>query len=276
MGPSSPTLRDSGTSGVPDPPNLGGGSSDPDIVLPMTDFGGKQAVVTGAASGIGRATAKALGDSGATVTLLDVNDELGKSAAEEAGGTYVHLDVSQPDEWRRLFSSFDRLDLLHLNAGIYDISLTDITQISDERYRAYMGVNLDGVFFGLREAVPLLEPSKGAVVVTSSMAGLMPLPGNPVYSATKWALIGLVRSVHGDLEGRGIRINALCPGGVATPLMGDDPHAFFESRGLAAFEPEVLAGTVVEMLASDRSGETILHRPPGDPEVFEFARLPAR
>ncbi len=242
----------------------------------MTDFGGKRAVVTGAASGIGRATAKALADAGATVTLLDVNDELGPAAAEAAGGTYVHLDVSDPDVWREFYGTLDRLDLLHLNAGIYDISLTDITRVTDERYRAYTGVNLDGVFFGLREAIPLLEASKGAVVVTSSMAGLVPLPGNPLYAATKWALIGLVRSVHGELGSRGIRINALCPGAVATPLMGEDPREFFDSLGLPSFEPEVLAGTVVEMLASDRSGQAILHRPPGDPEVFEFARLPER
>ena len=240
------------------------------------DFGGKVAVVTGAASGIGRATAKVLGDAGATVWLLDVNDELGPSAAEDAGGTYTHLDVSDPDAWRAFYGTLDRLDLLHLNAGIYDISLGDITQVTDARYRAYIGVNLDGVFFGLREAIPLLERTNGAVVVTSSMAGLIPLPGNPVYSATKWALIGLVRSAHADLERRGIRVNALCPGGVATPLMGADPHAFFEQRGFPAFEPEVLAGTVVEILASDQSGQAILHRPPGEPEVFEFARLPER
>src|SRR3954465_2451340 len=178
----------------------------------MADFGGKQAVVTGAASGIGRATAKALADAGATVTLVDVNDELGASAAEAAGGTYVHLDVSNPDQWRGLFASFDRLDLLHLNAGIYDTDLADITGISDARYRAYTGVNIDGVFFGLREAIPLLERTNGAVVVTSSMAGIMPLPANPLYSLTKWSLIGLVRSIHGELERRGIRINALCPG----------------------------------------------------------------
>jgi NAD(P)-dependent dehydrogenase (short-subunit alcohol dehydrogenase family) len=242
----------------------------------MTDFGGKTAVVTGAASGIGRATAKALADAGATVWLLDVNDELGESAAAEARGTYTHLDVSDPDAWRGFYGTLDQLDLLHLNAGIYDISLTDITQVTDSRYRAYTGVNLDGVFFGLREAIPLLERTNGSVVVTSSMAGLMPLPGNPLYAATKWALIGLVRSVHGDLERRGIRINALCPGAVATPLMGEDPHAFFDKIGVPSFEPSVLAGTVVEMLASDRSGQAILHRPPGDPEVFEFARLPER
>ena len=242
----------------------------------MTDFGGKTAVVTGAASGIGRATAKALADAGATVTLLDVNDELGATAADECGGTYVHLDVSQPGEWRELFSSMDGLDFLHLNAGIYDIALTDLTQITDARYRAYTGVNLDGVFFGLREAIPLLEQSNGAVVMTSSMAGLVPLPGNPLYAATKWALIGLMRSVHGDLEARGIRVNALCPGAVATPLMGENPREVFDQLGVPSFEPEVLAGTVVDIFASDRSGDAVLHRPPGEPEIFEFARLPER
>jgi NAD(P)-dependent dehydrogenase (short-subunit alcohol dehydrogenase family) len=242
----------------------------------MTDLGGKTAVVTGAASGIGRATAKALADAGAQVTLLDVNDELGAPAAEAAGGTYVHLDVSNPDEWRAFYSSLERLDLLHLNAGIYDISATDITAISDARYRAYLGVNVDGVFFGLREAIPLMERTGGAVLVTSSMAGLIPLPGNPVYALTKWGLIGLVRSVHGELAGRGIRINALCPGAVATPLMGEDPRAFFDQIGVTAYEPEDLAATAVEILASDRSGDAVLHRPPHPPETFEFARLPER
>jgi NAD(P)-dependent dehydrogenase (short-subunit alcohol dehydrogenase family) len=237
-------------------------------------FGGKQAVVTGAASGIGRATAKALADAGATVTLLDVNDELGAIAAKEAGGTYLHLDVSKTEEWRAFFAGLEQLDLLHLNAGIYDLSLTDITTISDARYRAYMGVNLDGVFFGLREAIPLLERAQGAVVVTSSMAGLMPLPGNPLYATTKWALIGLVRSVHDDLAARGIRINALCPGAVATPLMGEDPHALFDEMGIASFEPEDLAATVVELMASERSGEAVLHRPPWPAAPFAFARLP--
>jgi len=240
----------------------------------MVDFHGKTAIVTGAASGIGRATARALADAGATVTLVDVNDELGARAAEDAGGTYVHLDVGSPDAWRELLGGFDRLDLLHLNAGIYDTALQDITEISDARYRAYLGVNVDGVFFGLRSAIPLLEQSRGAAVVTSSMAGVTPLPANPLYALTKWSLIGFVRSIHAELERRGIRINALCPGAVATPLMGDDPHGWFGERGIVAFEPEDLAATVVELLASDRSGDVVLHRPPWPAEPFEFARLP--
>jgi NAD(P)-dependent dehydrogenase (short-subunit alcohol dehydrogenase family) len=173
-----------------------------------------------------------------------------------------------------LLADFGPLDLLHLNAGIYDVTKPDITEVSDERYRAYLGVNVDGVFFGLREAIPRLEQSRGAVVVTSSMAGIVPLPANPVYALTKWALIGLVRSVHGELERRGIRINALCPGAVATPLMGDDPHGLFAEMGITAYEPEDMAATVVELLGSDRSGDAVLHRPPWDPETVEFVRLP--
>jgi NAD(P)-dependent dehydrogenase (short-subunit alcohol dehydrogenase family) len=135
-------------------------------------------------------------------------------------------------------------------------------------------VNVDVVFFGLRAAIPLLEQAKGAVVVTSSMAGIIPLPANPVYALTKWALIGLVRSVHGELDRRNIRINALCPGAVATPLMGDDPHGWFGDRGIVAFEPEDMAATVLELLGSDRSGEAVLHRPPWTPETVDFPRLP--
>ena len=131
-----------------------------DKVRVVTDFSGKTAIVTGAASGIGRATAKALADAGATVTLCDVQDELGARAAEDAGGTFAHLDVSDPDAWAELLGGFDRLDLLHLNAGIYDTALADITSISVDRYRAYLGVNVDGVFFGLQRAIPLLERAK--------------------------------------------------------------------------------------------------------------------
>ena len=240
----------------------------------MADFQGKTAVVTGAASGIGRATAKALADAGATVTLLDVNDELGPGRRSTRGAPTSTSTSRRLTRGPSCSAGFDRLDYLHLNAGIYDTALADITEISDARYRAYLGVNVDGVFFGLRSAIPLLEQTNGAVVVTSSMAGIVPLPANPLYALTKFALIGLVRSVHGELERRGIRINALCPGAVATPLMGEDPHAWFDERGIVAFEPEDLAATVVDLLASDRSGEVILHRPPWPPEAVEFPRLP--
>ncbi len=238
------------------------------------DIKGTTALVTGGASGIGLATAKALTDEGAHVTLADVADDLGQRAADEVGGSYVHLDVSNPDEWTEVLAEFDRLDLLHLNAGIYDIDLGDVTAITEARYRAYLGVNVDGVFFGLRAAIPLLEESRGAVVVTSSMAGIVPLRTNPVYALTKFALNGFVRSIAPDLAGRGIRINAVCPGAVATPIMGDDPHAWYEQHRVVALEPEELAATVIDLMTSSRDGEIVVHIPPWPPEVFEFQGLP--
>jgi NAD(P)-dependent dehydrogenase (short-subunit alcohol dehydrogenase family) len=93
---------------------------------------------------------------------------------------------------------------------------------------------------------------------------------------TKFALVGLVRSIHGELERRGIRINALCPGAVATPLIGEDPHAWFGELGITALEPEDLAATVVDLLGSDRTGEVVLHSPGTPVQALEFPRLPQR
>ena len=121
-------------------------------------------------------------------------------------------------------------------------------------------MNIDGVFFGLRDAIPKLEQSRGAVVVTASMAGVAPLAINAVVLAHEVRAGRAGPQRGGDLLARGIRINALCPGAVATPLMGEDPHAWFASRGITPLEPEDLAATVVELLGSDRSGEIVLHR----------------
>jgi NAD(P)-dependent dehydrogenase (short-subunit alcohol dehydrogenase family) len=240
----------------------------------MTALDGKVALVTGAASGIGRATARALAAAGASVTSADVSDAAGEAAAAEIGATYAHLDVSDPAAWSARLDGFERLDLLHLNAGIYDVARPDILSFDDASYRRYLGVNVDGVFFGLRGAVPLLERANGAVVVTASMAGVAPLPANPVYALTKYALVGLVRSVADDLFARGVRINAVCPGAVATPLMGDDTHGWFAARDIVALEPEDLAATVVELLGSDRHGEIVLHRAGRPAEAVAFPALP--
>ena len=159
----------------------------------------------------------------------------------------MHLDVSDPDAWRALFGIVRpaRPPPPERRASTTPRSTTS-PRSPTPATAPTSGVNVDGVFFGLREAIPLLEQAKGAVVVTSSMAGIIPLPANPLYSRTKWALIGFVRSVHGELERRGIRINALCPGAVATPLMGDDPHAWFESAASSRSSPRSSPATVVE------------------------------
>ena len=243
----------------------------------MSDLEGTTAIVTGAASGIGFATASVLAGRGAAVTLVDVDDGRGAAAAAELGGTFVHLDVARPDEWRDLLDSFDRLDFLHLNAGVHDEDLSDITTVSDTRYRTYFDVNVDGVFFGLRAAIPALERTRGGVVMMASTAGLAPLPLNPLYAMTKWAVVGLVRSVHRTLAERGIRLNAVAPGAVATPMVDpDDPHAWWAERGIVPLEPTDIAVTVVDLLTGDVSGKVVLHETTGPPLPFEFGRMPRR
>jgi NAD(P)-dependent dehydrogenase (short-subunit alcohol dehydrogenase family) len=231
------------------------------------DLDGKVALVTGAASGIGRAVARRLAARGAAVTIADVQDDKGEQEADALGATYVHVDVSDPRAWADLLATFDRLDLLHLNAGIFDRDPVTVESVTEARYRQYFAVNVDGVFFGLRAALPLLEASGGAVVCTASSSGLGPLAINPVYAMTKHAVVGLVRSVADDLGARGIRINAICPGGVATGLLFDDPDAIDpEAMGLPMLAPDALAATVEDLLTTGRHGEIVSHRI-GDPPI---------
>jgi NAD(P)-dependent dehydrogenase (short-subunit alcohol dehydrogenase family) len=240
----------------------------------MGTLDGKVALVTGAASGIGLATARLLAARGATVTLADVQDEAGVAAAAALGGTYVHLDVSDARAWEALLGGLDRLDLLHLNAGIYDRDAPDITEVSEARFHQYLGVNVGGVYFGLRRAIPLLAASRGAVVATASSSGFAPLPSNPIYSMTKHAVVGLVRSISPTLEERGIRINTVCPAGVATPLVFDDPGDAAASP-FPMLAPEAVAETVVDLLESDRTGEVVFHRLGAPPRTLALHGLDA-
>ncbi len=232
------------------------------------DLDGKVALVTGAASGIGRSVARRLAARGAAVTVADVQDDKGAAEAAAIGGTYVHLDVSDPAAWKALIATFDRLDFLHLNAGIFDRDAVTVDSVSAARYRQYFAVNVDGVYFGLVAALPLLEASGGSVVCTSSSSGIGPLAMNPIYAMTKHAIVGLVRSTADDLGARGVRINAICPGGVVTGLMFDDPdNVDLGAEGMAPMlTADQLGETVEALLTSDRHGEVVSHRI-GDPPI---------
>ena len=159
---------------------------------------GKVAVVTGAASGIGQATARLLAAEGATVVVVDVNEDAGGRVADELGGRFVAADVAEPADWGRVVAEADALGgvgVAHLNAGT-SIGQALIEELADEEYRRIMRVNVDGVVYGLRAVVPSMERAGGgAIVVTASLAGLIPIAFDPVYALTKHAVVGLVRSV---------------------------------------------------------------------------------
>lgn len=225
----------------------------------MTTPGGA-AVVTGAASGIGAATARRLAASDARVLCCDVADGPALALAEEIGGVAVHLDVSDPDGWADLAGRLDReglpLGQVALNAGM--LTTPDPRPFLDvplERLDRVRGVNLDGVLLGVRALAPLLvRDGGGAVVATASLAGLGPYADDPMYAATKHAIVGFVRSVAPQLATQGIRLHAICPGGVDTGLLGADRKAAIAAAGRPMLGPDEVAAAVLDLLASPDAG----------------------
>lgn len=223
------------------------------------------AFLTGGASGIGRATAVRLANEGATVVVTDVDAEGGKETVERIeteGGTAVfdELDVREYDRFASLLeATADRhgsVDILFNNAGVgEDRSFVETTPEHRDRL---IDVNLKGVWNGCHAAVPLMRTSGGGSIInTSSMAGWVPAPIS-TYALTKAAVLHFTRSIASELGEHGIRINAVCPGTIETP-MTDEWYSESELQGMARRnalprlgQPEEVASTVA-FLASDDS-----------------------
>jgi NAD(P)-dependent dehydrogenase (short-subunit alcohol dehydrogenase family) len=223
-----------------------------------------RAFVTGGASGIGAATARRLAADGWTVTVADLQDDLGAGVAEELGGDYVHLDVADAGSWAGLLAG---VELVHLNAGVVT-GAPEFAELTDEQYRRIMGVNVDGVVFGLREAFRSM-PDGASVVVTASVAGLLGFALDPIYTLTKHAVVGLVRA---SANGR-LRVNAVCPGIVETPLVGAEAMEMLKQAGFPFIDPDQVADAVVAAATSGRSGECWTVLPGRENEPFTFAEV---
>ena len=223
------------------------------------DIRNKIALVTGAASGIGAEVARQLSAAGARVALCDVNEAAGAALAAELGGEFIACDVSRFEVVERAVGEcIEHLgvpDYAHLNAGIMTVPTNDpflaIEDVSLDQYRRILGVNLDGVFYGVKALLPLMREQGGAITITASVAGFGALPVDPLYSATKHAVIGFGRSVAVANEGGTVRINVICPGVVDTAIVPDA----FRGPEFGVMPPSMMAAEVVDLLRNGANGE---------------------
>jgi NAD(P)-dependent dehydrogenase (short-subunit alcohol dehydrogenase family) len=215
----------------------------------MGKLDGKVAVITGGASGIGDATVRLFVQEGCRVVIADVQDDRGARLAKELGesASYLHADVSHEAHVSgaiaHAVSRFGRLDCLFNNAGAGGVA-GPIEEIPADGFDRTMGVLLRGVFLGMKHAAPIMKrQGGGSIISTASVAGLQAGYGPHVYSAAKAAVVHLTRSVAMELGESGVRVNCICPGGIATPIFGS-------ALGLAGPEADRVAELMKTLLAT--------------------------
>ena len=241
----------------------------------------RTAIVTGGASGIGKATAIALAELGAHVVVTDIDEAGGGNVAEQIGGSFAMLDVADPEAWARVVTMFGPFDIAFLNAGISTnqglppAEGHPLVSLTDEAYRRIMSINLDGAVFGMRAVLPgMIERGSGDIVATASMAGLGPIGMDPIYGLTKHGVVGLVRSVARYFEeapnSPDICVSAICPGFTDTNIIGEGVRELIHMIGLEIMPTEHVAGVVARALDERVQGAQWVVWPGVEPRVHTW------
>jgi NAD(P)-dependent dehydrogenase (short-subunit alcohol dehydrogenase family) len=238
-------------------------------------FAGKVAFVTGAANGIGRAAALAFAREGAGVVIADVSEQGNQETArmvEEAGrrALAVRCDVSRAEDVKaaldKAVDAFGRLDYAFNNAGV-EQPITATADLTEEEWDRIVGINLRGVFLCMKHEIPLmLRQGGGAIVNTSSGAGVKGFAGQAAYCAAKYGIVGLSKAAALDYAKSNIRINAVCPGIIETPMMDRFSGGTPEGRARVIAQepigrmgkPEEIAAAVI-WLCSDAAAFVVGH-----------------
>ena len=243
------------------------------------DLEGRAALVTGAASGIGRATALRLAAEGMRLCCVDLDADGARLVADEVGGTAIAADVSRPTDTDAAFAhcvgALGAVDLAYLNAGIA-LARTDIGALEDDEYRRILGVNVDGVVFGARAAIRTMRAQGrgGVIVATASLAGIVPFALDPVYALTKHAVVGFLRSLAPTVEADGIAVHAICPGLTDTAIMGDATRELLRAADFPLMAPEQIAEAVVRAAGAPTTGTCWVCQPGREPLPYEFRAVP--
>jgi len=213
----------------------------------------RSALVTGGASGIGAAAIELLRTEGCEVRSLDL-----------ATG----FDVADAAAWE----SVQAVDFAFLNAGVATGS-NDIAALDDAEYSRAVGANVDGVVFGTRRMAQVMGPG-ASIVATASLAGLVAMPLDPIYTLTKHAVVGFVRAVAPQLAERGITINALCPGFADTPIVEPDLREWVDGQGIPLIPAETVAVAALTAARSGETGQAWVVQPGREPLAYEFRGVP--
>jgi NAD(P)-dependent dehydrogenase (short-subunit alcohol dehydrogenase family) len=203
----------------------------------MSRLKGKVAVITGGGSGVGRAAATLFHREGAKVVVVDITGDQEETAARlDDDVVPVHADISRAADVEAMIDTalerFGRLDVLFNNAGI-DGTLGPIEDCTIENFEHVIAVNLRGVFLGIKTALPIMRRQQsGSIINSASVAGLVGMPMLGTYCASKGGVVQLTKAVAGEVAKHGIRVNAICPGAIDTPLL----------QKLTEMHPDLTAG----------------------------------
>jgi len=233
----------------------------------MRKLEGKVAVITGGNSGIGLATAKEFKEQGARVVITGRDQQTLDEAKRDIGGDVlaVRSDTSRLTDIDKLLAAvkekFGKIDVLFVNAGIG--KFVPVAEVTEELFDSIMDINFKGAYFTIQKALPFLNDN-ASIVLNTSIVAHIGMPNSSVYAASKAALLTLVRTLSAELVGRGIRVNAVSPGPISTPILnrlGLPPEALAETKNglegqvpMKRFgRPEEIAKTVLFLASSDSS-----------------------
>jgi NAD(P)-dependent dehydrogenase (short-subunit alcohol dehydrogenase family) len=211
------------------------------------------------------------------VCVVDIDEGAGRELAGRLDGAFVAADVGDPAQIDAAFAhcaeTLGRVDVAFLNAGV-TVDQSQLQDLDDDAYRRIMSVNVDGVVFGVRAAVRAMAARGGAIVATSSLAGLVPFSPDPIYALTKHAVVGLIRSIAPTVARHGITANCVNPGITDTSLLAEPARAQLVAAEFPLMDPGQIADAVVHAITSGGTGQCWVCQPGREPVAYEFHGVP--